>query len=145
MFHEKLIRILINKDSFSDYPAVLLNLKNNSIIKIWNDFRNEISDINADLWIEPRDAEIMWLNSIFEGRKHKGEDTKVKLSNKKYDLTDLNYTNTIVSYEWSLWRTNIAEGVVFIVKASDNSIYKIKIISFDKLNEIIELEYELVK
>jgi hypothetical protein len=56
--------VKISKSIFGDYPAILLNLRENKIFKINPNLQSEHSVIDADLWIEPRDPEINCLESV---------------------------------------------------------------------------------
>ncbi len=127
--------ILINKESFDSYPAVLLKFSNEKIIKIWKDFTEEgLEEIDFDLWIEPRDPEITGLS----------KNVFLKVVDEKFDSIDFNYINDLQIYESKLEKNDIVKWTVFIINSNDNLLFKVEIVDFDKVEELIELKYQKI-
>ena len=132
--------ITINEDSFGEeYPAVFLDLKNNSLMI----YSKDVDVINADLWIEPNDPEIAGLTNREGGIEHVGEDVSLRiidrnLSDKDIRSLDLN------TFQRSLDKSKIKAGLVFAVMASDKSLYKVEIISFTQSEQEIKLEHQKI-
>ncbi len=133
--------IIIGEEIFGDYPAVLLNLRTGETIKISNNFTKEAGEIDADLWIEPGDPEIACLEDGFEDKEHKGEDTKLKVIGDSFGNISLNSVKNIQLTDNDISRDDIIEGVVFVVQASDKSLYKVQA-DFFPFDEEIKIKYE---
>ena len=136
--------IYISKDIYGDYPAIFLNLRTGESFKINNDFKDTNNPIDADLWIEPNNPELSWLDWTFEWHIHKGNDTKILFSNQKYE--DMNI-ESIAKQEFfkKLEPENIVEWNAFIVKASNNTFFKVKITYLDEKNNEMKLVYSILK
>jgi len=133
--------ITINEDSFGEeYPAVFLDLKNNSLMI----YSKDLTVINADLWIEPNDPEISGLTKEFEGMEHVGEDVLLRIIDKNLSDKDISSLD-LNTFQRKLDKSKIKAGLVFAVMASDHSLYKVKIISFTIAEQEIKLEHQKIK
>jgi hypothetical protein len=136
--------ITINKQSFGNsYPAVLLDFKTGKITKLDKDFKEEDISGDADMWIEPRDPEINCLERSEDG-KLKGETPHIVIAAIAYDkLDDKNMPQAIDKN--GLQHSEIKEGTVFLLQASNNAVYKVRIDRTDKETETIILTYKLLR
>jgi len=133
--------ITINEDSFGEeYPAVFLDLKNNSLMI----YSKDLTVINADLWIEPKDPEIAGLTKESGGMEHVGEDVLLRIIDKNLSDKDISSLD-LNTFQRKLDKSKIKAGLVFAVMASDNSLYKVKIISFTQSEQEIKLEHQKIK
>lgn len=140
---DKAQTVTINKQSFGTYPAVLFDLKNNKVIKLANDFKEEDFAGDADLWIEPRDPEINCLERV-EDSKLKGVTPHIVTTETAFDqLNEQNMPKQIDKNE--VPRAQIKEGTVFLVQASSNAVYKVRIDRTDKATETLTLTYQLIR
>ncbi|MCH2023170.1 MAG: hypothetical protein MK207_11895 [Saprospiraceae bacterium] len=136
-------QIKLNKSSFGEYPAVIIDLKNNSLTKINNDFRS-MKEIKGDLWIEPRDPEINGIQSSLERVKHVGKSVLLKLI--EADLTDQQIQELeLTTFQTRIKSESIKSGIVFAVIASDGSLYKVTITDFEQQKEALKLDYYLIE
>ena len=135
--------VTINKQSFGGYPAVLLDLENNKLTQLGNDFKEEDFSGNADLWIEPRDPEINCLDRI-EDTKLKGVTPHIITTSIAFDqLNEKTMPKQIDKNE--VPRDQIKAGSVFLVQASNKAIYKVRIDRTDKAAEILVFTYQLIR
>jgi hypothetical protein len=130
------------KESFGDYPAVILNLETGAYSQINDDFSDLNSDLVGDLWIEPSNPEIAGLKPHGK-RGHKGEDVLLKVL--KYDLTDDEIKNLeIATFTNKLRSIDIDVGLDFIVKASSGNLYKFRVSQLNIDKGEITLEYRKI-
>ncbi len=135
--------VTINKQSFGGYPAVLFSLQSNKITKLANDFNEDRFSGDADLWIEPRDPEINCLERV-EDTKLSGVTPHIALVTTGFD--QLNVQTMPKQIDKSEVPGNqIREGTVFLVQASNNAVYKVRIDRADKTTETLVLTYQLIR
>ena len=135
-------KIIINKSSFGQYPAVFVNLSSGSLIKFDND--GSLNQIDADLWIEPSDPKIKGLHEFFERIKHHGENVKLRVIEEGETAKELK-TSFPNKFKDGIARSKIKSRLEFIVHSSNNSFYIIKIISFNKEEKEMKLKYQKIK
>lgn len=136
--------VTINKQSFGNsYPAVLLDFKTNTITKLDKDFKEEDIAGDADMWIEPRDPEINCLERN-EDSKLKGVTPHIVITATAYDKLDDKHMPQLIDKN-GLQRSEIKAGTVFLLQASNNAVYKVRIDRADKDAETIVLTYKLLR
>lgn len=136
------VKITINKSSFGDYPAVILDLANKRLIKLNQDY-NQLPHIAGDLWIEPGDPEIGGLGKEVDGVKHIGDNVVLKVIDENLSRTEMHQLPTRLFKNY-IERDQIKSGVVFLVKASDQALYRVKIVELNTTQQIMKLEYSVM-
>jgi hypothetical protein len=137
---EKEYTVKISKSIFGDYPAILLNLRENKIFKIYPNLQNEHPATDADLWIEPRDPEISCLES-----NDKSQKSYLLNVNENYKKINIKYIKNISFKEEDLNKKEIKTNAVFIFKTIKKTIYKLRIDNFSKDKEEMILTYKLIE
>jgi predicted DNA-binding antitoxin AbrB/MazE fold protein len=142
---ESVHEVSIDRSSYDYYPAVFLKLSENKTITIDENFK-ERESIDADLWIEPKDPEISMLQEDFEGISHIGNNSQFFITDENFEDISResiqNIENILFSHSERLPENQIKEGTVFIVKSSDDLLFKIKITHFDQGNSEMKLIYQ---
>jgi hypothetical protein len=140
---QKKAQIKLNKSSFGEFPAVIIDLKTNTLIKINNDFWS-MKEIKGDLWVEPGDPEINGIQTSLERVKHIGENVLIKLIDADLTNEEIKVLE-VKTFQTRVEPSMIKAGIVFVVRASDGSLYKVTITDFDQEKEELKLDYYIIE
>ena len=135
----ELQKIVVDKDVFDGYSAVLISLEKSKSYKIPENsdgFKGEM--LESDLWIKPTTS-IDGLSSEFPPDfKHKGGDVKVAKYNGEFEAL----RNTPSKIEWDSQLISKPD-LVFLVKSTSGFIYKAKIVNPQR--ESVTIVYQRLK
>lgn len=122
------------------YQALFISLQEKTITPVQTILQGD--QIVADFWVETQDLEIGTIDEQLEGVPHKGQPTKVALFVDK-PYSEITTVPGKLNWKPSIQGSNIEEGLVFLVKASDGKIYKVKLKTFH--SEEINLRYNVLE
>ena len=139
----KIDKQTIKKNSINlDYPALALNLRKNNFFKISKTAKENFSEedlvLDAVLWIEPGDPEICKI-SLGE---NKGKRALLKVVFENWNFDFLKNINQLIFEDDGIEKKYIKAKTIFLVKASDDLFFKVRIDKFDKLKEELILTYK---
>jgi hypothetical protein len=112
------------RDGVTGYPAAFVSLERSEVVPVPDTF--EGVTIDADIWVEPGDPEVLGLSSHFEEATHPGSDTRVALAG-ELSFEEIKSVPEEIDWTESLEESEILTGTVFFVRSSNNHIYKVLI------------------
>jgi len=109
------------------YQAFFIALSEKEVTPIQQVLKRD--QIVADFWFEIHDPEIGTMGDEFEGVPHKGRPTEVALA-PDAGFKDLKAVPEDIEWKNFIQGKALQEGTIFLVKASDGKVYKVKIKAF---------------
>ncbi|GAA4116088.1 hypothetical protein GCM10022393_16570 [Aquimarina addita] len=135
--------IIINKDSFGTYPAVVLNLDTHELIKFDKGKTEEETfkgiKVKNGFFIEPDDPEFASISINDSGLRPQLLTLEDSLSVTLEDAKKLEINREKLDAD------EIKSGLFFIVKTTEGAFYRFQILLFDKVANELKLRYKKIE